>query len=121
MPPKKTSGKEPSGSRNSKDSKDIKNTKESDANKPKPTQDGDEEMTVVVPPSKQAPANGQSADADGDMAMDGNDDTAAASVEVQDPHAQAVAGESECMLCMLCMLCLLCLLCLLSVFFCFFL
>lgn len=64
----------------------VRNNEAKDAqNKSKKTaKDGDEEMTVVVPPSKKAPAG----DADGDVEMGGEDD---AEVKV-DPVVQAVAG-----------------------------
>lgn len=52
----------------------------------KPTKDADEEMTVVVPPSKKQPAS--SADADVDM---GDADADEAGV---DPAVQATAGTS---------------------------
>jgi 26S proteasome regulatory subunit N3 len=58
--------------------------------KAKGTKDGDEEMTVVVPPSK---ASKQSADADGDVSMGGEDQAEDGEAKV-DPVVQAVAGRS---------------------------
>lgn len=58
----------------------------------KGAKDGDEEMTVVVPPSKgsKKPQSSRSADADGDVAM--GDEAAEAPV---DPTEQAVAGKHQ--------------------------
>lgn len=56
----------------------------------KGAKDGDEEMTVVVPPSK---ASKQSADADGDVSMGGEDQAEDGEAKV-DPVVQAVAGRS---------------------------
>jgi 26S proteasome regulatory subunit N3 len=53
----------------------------------KPAKDGEDELTVVVPPSKASKQ--ASADADGDVSMDGEE-------EKVDPVAQTVAGKSGC-------------------------
>ncbi|KAK1994820.1 hypothetical protein LX36DRAFT_660210 [Colletotrichum falcatum] len=79
-------GKDPleNGVRNNKDaeSKDVKSKGK------KAAKDGDEEMTVVVPPSKKASA--APADADGDISM--GDEGSADDAEVKvDPVVQAVA------------------------------
>lgn len=68
-----------------------KNNKDADSKSKgkKGAKDGDEEMTVVVPPSKKAAA--PPADADGDVAM--GDEAGADDAEVKvDPVVQAVAG-----------------------------
>lgn len=58
----------------------------------KPVKDGDDEMTVVVPPSKASKQSGQSrADAEGDVAM-GDEENAETEPKV-DPVAQTVAGK----------------------------
>jgi hypothetical protein len=58
--------------------------------------DGDEEMTVVVPPSKGPKLSGEAAkDREGDVAMEGTDEAAndtAAEVK-EDPVAKAVSGK----------------------------
>lgn len=51
--------------------------------------DGDEEMTVVVPPSKKQSSQPPSNDADGDVNMDESEQDAEAKV---DPVVQAVSG-----------------------------
>ena len=54
----------------------------------KAAKDGDEEMTVVVPPSKASkPSSGPPADTDGDVSM-GDEDKE----EQVDPAVQAIAG-----------------------------
>ncbi|KAL2211055.1 hypothetical protein CC79DRAFT_563144 [Sarocladium strictum] len=80
------------GRRSSKDTKDSKDKKsKSDKSTKKPAKDGDEEMTVVVPPSKaEKPTSAPPpADADGDVSM-GDEKNEDAAVEV-DPVAQTVA------------------------------
>lgn len=60
-------------------------------------QDGDDEMTVVLPPSKKGrpSSNGQILeDADGDVSMGGDKDESIEADEAKlDPVAQAVAGQ----------------------------
>lgn len=60
-------------------------------NKKPTTKDGDEEMTVVVPPSKTAKSQKKSADADGDVDM-GGEEKADDAAEKVDPAVQAIAG-----------------------------
>lgn len=62
----------------------------------KPTKDNDDEMTVVVPPSKSSkPASGkQPADAEGDVAM-GDEENADESEVKVDPVVQTVAGKRQ--------------------------
>lgn len=59
-------------------------------------QNGEDEMTVVVPPPKSSKLSGQPGkDAEGDVAMDGAGtiDTDAAEAEQIDPKMKAVAGQ----------------------------
>lgn len=57
----------------------------------KAVKDGDDEMTVVVPPSKASTQPHKSQDADGDVSM-GDDDAAAGEPKV-DAVAQTVSGK----------------------------
>lgn len=58
--------------------------------------DGDEEMTVVVPPSKNAKQSGAPppADADGDVSMGDEEKAGEGEVKV-DPVTQAITGKSK--------------------------
>lgn len=82
-------GKEPRENGIQKNSKDA----EVKAKGKKSAKDNDEEITVVVPPSKNSKQTSgkKSADAEGDVAM-GDEENADDEVEV-DPVAQTVAGE----------------------------
>ena len=66
--------------------------------KGKKSKDGDEEMTVVVPPSKASKlSTAPSKDKDGDVAMDGEAETAEDDGAVKvDPVTKAVSGMSLC-------------------------
>lgn len=84
----------PSKTPHSNGDKPVENGVHNDANRndsktkgKKGAKDGDEEMTVVVPPSKDSKKS-QGADADGDVSM--GDEATEAPV---DPAAQAVAGK----------------------------
>ena len=59
--------------------------------------DGEDEMTVVVPPPKSSKLSGEPGkDEEGDVAMENTDNTQAASSETQiDPKVKAVAGQSQ--------------------------
>jgi 26S proteasome regulatory subunit N3 len=75
----------------------VKKSKDAESGKSKSkkaTKDGDEEMTVVVPPSKATKQSSAPppADADGDVSMSG-EDKAGEEAEKVDPAVQAVAGE----------------------------
>ncbi|KAH7322794.1 26S proteasome non-ATPase regulatory subunit 3 [Stachybotrys elegans] len=73
-------GKTPRNHSKDPDTKDV-DMKDTKAKGKKPTKDGDEEMTVVVPPSKASKT--ESADAEGDVSMEEEPKV--------DPFAQAVA------------------------------
>ena len=81
----------------------INGTKKDDAKsslkgeKGKRTKEGEEEMTVVVPPSKSSKLSAPPPkDGDGDVAMDGSaEGEEGAGVEKVDPVAKAVAGKSS--------------------------
>lgn len=61
----------------------------------KGAKDGDDEMTVVVPPAKGSKQSSkQPHDADGDVSMAGEDTADDGEVKV-DPVVQTVAGKSE--------------------------
>jgi hypothetical protein len=76
----------------------TRSNKESDSNskgKKVASKDGDEEMTVVVPPKKNdKPSGAAPADADGDVAMEGDEQKADEAEVKVDPATQAIAGES---------------------------
>lgn len=82
-----SNGKQPvgNGARKTKDA-DVKDVK---GKSKKAAKDADEEMTVVVPPSKAAAKQAAPIDADGDVAMEEDKD---AEVKV-DPAVQTVAGK----------------------------
>lgn len=82
------SGKDPLENGVPNSSKDAE-SKDAKSKSKKAAKDGDEEMTVVVPPSKKAAAI--TADADGDVAMGDENNADDAEVKV-DPVVQAVAG-----------------------------
>lgn len=86
MPGKTPHSNRANGVRKSKDAeaKDHSKSKSKKASK-----DADEEMTVVVPPSKKQAAS-KPADADGDVAMGGEEEEKVPEV---DPAEQAVAGK----------------------------
>lgn len=85
--------------------KNTKNVEMTDASKAKPKgkkvdKDGDEEMTVVVPPSKASKQSAKgSKDAEGDVDMDEEktDDVE----ETVDPVVQTIAGEHRPHMCMI--------------------
>ncbi|CCF35486.1 hypothetical protein CH063_07259 [Colletotrichum higginsianum] len=81
------SGKDPLENGVPNSSKDAE-SKDAKSKSKKAAKDGDEEMTVVVPPSKKAAAI--TADADGDVAMGDENNADDAEVKV-DPVVQAVA------------------------------
>jgi 26S proteasome regulatory subunit N3 len=85
MPGKTPDGKKPTDSRNRKSTEMKDDNRKSKASKAK---DGDEEMTVVVPPSKSKQSGAQPTDSEGDVAMDGADNN---DEEKVDPVVQAVA------------------------------
>ena len=76
----------------------TRSNKEADSNtkgKKVAGKDGDEEMTVVVPPKKNEKQSGAPpADADGDVAMEGDEKKADEGEVKVDPATQAIAGES---------------------------
>lgn len=79
-----SNGKQPNGLRSNKDAKGKK-----------PSKDTDEEMTVVVPPSKAVKQSSAPLPADGDGDVDmGGEENVEDGVQKVDPVAQAVAGES---------------------------
>lgn len=84
-------GKEPVENGGYPGSKDIEMKDESSlkGKGKKGSKDGDEEMTVVVPPSKNASSTPLTNDADGDVDMDDAEKEGEAKV---DPVAQTVAG-----------------------------
>lgn len=92
-------GKTPKGNGNEplensvRRSKDAE-AKDSKAKSKKAAKDDDEEMTVVVAPSKTTSKHSpnQSQDADGDVSMDGERLSAAAGEPKSDPAIQTVAG-----------------------------
>ena len=63
--------------------------------KPNTDRDGDEKITVVVPPSKGARLSGdQSQDKEGDVNMDGVNEESTKQAEVEvDPKVKAMQGE----------------------------
>jgi len=73
----------------------TRGSKESDSNskgKKVASKDGDEEMTVVVPPKKNdKPSGAAPADADGDVAMEGDEKKADEAEVKVDPATQAIA------------------------------
>lgn len=86
-----SNGKEPVENGGYPGSKDIEMTDESSlkGKGKKGSKDGDEEMTVVVPPSKNPSSTPPTNDADGDVDMGDADKEGEAKV---DPAAQTVAG-----------------------------
>lgn len=71
--------------------KDVEMTDSSKAKGKKAAKDGDEEMTVVVPPSKSSKKSAQApADAEGDVAMEEDEEETKV-----DPVVQTVAGEQH--------------------------
>lgn len=87
----RSNGKQPTENGSARGSKETENKAKG---KKTAGKDGDEEMTVVVPPSKSDKASKAppAADADGDLAMGGDEDKTE-EVEKVDPAVQAVAGE----------------------------
>ncbi|KAF5024925.1 hypothetical protein F66182_3009 [Fusarium sp. NRRL 66182] len=79
-------GKKPVGN-NVQKNKDVDMTDSSKSKGKKPAKDGDEEMTVVVPPSKTNKTDKSAADAEGDVSMGGEEEEEAK----VDPVAQTVA------------------------------
>lgn len=85
--------------------KDVEMKDETPASKKgakgKKVKDGEDEMTVVVPPSKGSKLSAPPpADGDGDVIMDGSDQVdgeKAAEVKVEDPVAKAVSGLLLCL------------------------
>ena len=89
MPPSKApnnNGKKPAGNNNVQKNKDVEMTDNTKPKGKKPAKDGDEEMTVVVPPSKSKKSD--KADAEGDVSMEEEEEE----VKV-DPVVQTIAGE----------------------------
>lgn len=84
-------GKTPNRNENEPLNKGVRDVdmKDAKAKGSKASKDADDEMTVVLPPSKSAKQKSQGQDADGDVAM--GDDGADAEV---DPAAQTVAGKT---------------------------
>lgn len=84
-------GKEPVENGGYPGSKDIEMKDESSLKGKgnKGAKDGDEEMTVVVPPSKKQSSHPPTNDADGDVDMEDAEKEAEAKI---DPHAQTVSG-----------------------------
>ena len=77
-----------------KNTKDVEMTESSKSKGKKVAKDGDEEMTVVVPPSKppkQSSKGSPDAEDDVDMDVDKEDDAE----EKVDPVVQTVAGEHQ--------------------------
>lgn len=74
------------GNTNDADMKDAKGKKAS--------KDGDDEMTVVLPPSKSSKHSSHPQDADGDVSMDDEDKADDGEAEV-DPAVQTVAGKQN--------------------------
>lgn len=72
---------------------DIQKTKEANINDGIAGKDGDDSMTVVVPPSKAPKQPAPATDAEGDVAMD--IDNAEGKEEKVDPAVQAVAGKQK--------------------------
>lgn len=90
MPPSKApnnNGKKPAGN-NVQKNKDVEMTDSTKPKGKKPAKDGDEEMTVVVPPSKTKKSDKATADAEGDVSMEEEEEEAKV-----DPVVQTVAGE----------------------------
>lgn len=59
------------------------------------TKDGDDKMTVVVPPPKSSKLNGEPGkDAEGDVTMEGSEEAKVPDAEAVDPKVKAVAGSS---------------------------
>ena len=96
--PPETNGTDPleNGVNGTEDAEmEDKHMNEANPSKSGKDQDGDEEMTVVVPPSKNSKAtNKPQRDGDGDVAMDVDDKTSAeeSSVDVVDPRTKTIAG-----------------------------
>ncbi|KPM44259.1 putative 26S proteasome regulatory subunit rpn3 [Neonectria ditissima] len=90
MPGKTPNGKKPAGNSLRK-TKDVEMTDASKAKPKKAAKDADDEMTVVVPPSKASKQSSSKtpADTEGDVSMD--DDEAEDSEEKVDPVVQTVA------------------------------
>ena len=86
-------GKEPVENGGYPGSKDIEMKDESSlkGKGKKALKEGDDEMTVVVPPSKKQSSAPQPNDGDGDVAMDDSDKADDGEVKV-DPVVQAVSG-----------------------------
>ena len=61
--------------------------------------DGDEEMTVVVPPPKSSKLSGEPGkDEEGDVAMDNSENAQTSGIEAKvDPKVKAIAGQSNLM------------------------
>lgn len=97
MPSKTPNGNEPveNGIRGNQDIEMKDDSSSLKGKAKKPTKDGDEEMTVVVPPSKtskQSPTGPPPGDVDMDVAMDdAADKTDDAEVKI-DPVSQTVSG-----------------------------
>ena len=97
-------GKTPHSNGNEPVENDYRSNKDADvkegakAKGKKSAKDADEEMTVVVPPSKAAKQSSAPppADADGDVSMSGDKDAAEDNDEVKvDPVVQTIAGKSK--------------------------
>lgn len=88
----RSNGKQPNENSSAKGNKEVDNKTKG---KKTADKDGDEEMTVVVPPSKNAKQSGAPppADADGDVSMGGDEYKAAESEIKVDPVTQAITGK----------------------------
>lgn len=86
-----SNGNEPLGDSARGDSSDVKDAK---AKGKKASKDGDDEMTVVLPPSKSSKQSSHPHDADGDVSMGGDDKPDDGQAKV-DPAVQAVAGKQS--------------------------
>lgn len=75
----------------SRKNEDVEMTDASKSKGKKPTKDGEDEMTVVVPPSKASKQSSKApADAEGDVSMEGDE----AEIEPKiDPVTQTVMGK----------------------------
>lgn len=88
----RSNGKQPTENGSVRGNKDADNKAKG---KKTADKDGDEEMTVVVPPSKNAKQSGAPppADADGDVSMGGEEDKTAEGEVKVDPVTQAITGK----------------------------
>lgn len=87
-------GKTPHNSGNEPVENDVRKSQDVKGKGKKGSKDGDDEMTVVIPPSKNANKNQGKppADGDGDVAM-GDEQTVEGGEVKLDPVVQAVTGE----------------------------